>query len=248
VRLPFVCATLVAGPLSILFFAGTATAQQPGAPAGPRPPLGPPPTVAPQSAAPAGQPHYTSVAIVDIGYIFKNYAVFDAEMKQLKNDFDQADAMSREEQRKLQVKKDEMANFNPTSAEYKKREEELSRAVAELQIKLNGKKKELAEQEAGIYYRVYKSVEQEVAIVAQQNRIDLVFRYSADEMKADNPNSIMQGVSKPIVYHANLDITGLVIDRLNRRQPAASPGAGPPIRSATNPGAPIVPSRPTQQR
>jgi Skp family chaperone for outer membrane proteins len=247
VRLPYVCATLVAGPLSIFIVVGTAAAQQPGAPAGPRAPLGPPPSVAPASTVPAAsQPHYTSVAIVDIGYIFKNYAVFDAEMKQLKNDFDQADAMSREEQRKLQVKKDEMANFNPTSAEYKKREEELSRAVAELQIKLNGKKKELAEQEAGIYYRVYKSVEQEVAIVAQQNRIDLVFRYSADEMKADNPNSIMQGVSKPIVYHANLDITGLVIDRLNRRQPAASPGAGPAIRTA-NPGAPIVPGRPTQR-
>jgi Skp family chaperone for outer membrane proteins len=232
--------------LSIFLLAGSATAQQPVGPAGARPPVGgPPPYAAPQAVAPQGsQPLYTSVAIVDIGYIFKNYPIFDQEMKQLKAAFDQADQETQAEQRKLQTQKEALAQFAQTSPEYKKREEDLSRAVAELQITVNGKKKTLAEQEAGIYFRVYKSVENEIAIFAQQNRIDLVFRFSSDEMKSDNPNSIMQGVSKPIVYYnRGNDITLAVLERLNRGQGPRSTGAGPSIGTANRPG-PIVPVRP----
>jgi Skp family chaperone for outer membrane proteins len=231
------CATSVAGPLVVLLLAAGAGAQAP-APAGPRPA---------NAAAPvmAG----TNVAVIDIAYLFKNHVRFNAQRNDLKKDLDAFDAYVRAEQQKLNTKREALQQFNPSSAEYKKAEEELAHLQSDLQVKIGLKRKEFLEQEARIYYNTYKEVEQAVAVFAQKYRIGLVLRYSSDEIKPDDPNSVMQGVTRPVVYQDRLDITEHILAELNRgaTMPGPSPGVAPGLSGAAPSGA-IAPGTPTAAR
>jgi len=265
VRLSLVCATFVAGPLSLCFMIAPAAAQVPPGlpPVGNRPAVGPVgPAVTPQAApAPSGAPSGTNVAVIDIAHIFKNHVRFNAQMNDMKRDIDAFDAAMRDESVKLQKKQETMVQFNPSSNEFKKADEELAHLKSDFQIRVQAKKREFLEQEARVYYGIYREVEEAVASFAQRNRIGLVLRYTGDEMKPEDRASVLQGVNKPVVYQYQLDITQLVLNQLNAGAtmpangggiaPPVSSGPGqvqPPIRSATQPAGPTVPRPTTQQR
>jgi len=258
VRLSLVCATLVAGPLSLCFMIAPAAAQvPPGVPGGARPAVGPAgpagQSFAPQAApAPSAGPNGTNVAVIDIAHIFKNHVRFNAQMNDMKRDIDAFDAAMRDESVKLQKKQEAMVAFNPSSNEFKKADEELAHLKSDFQIRVQAKKREFLEQEARVYYGIYREVEDAVTQFAQRNRIGIVLRFTSDEMKPEDRNSVLQGVNKPVVFQDRLDITPQVLAQLNAgaTMPAngggiglpASPGAGqiqPPTRSAT-PG-PTIP-------
>jgi Skp family chaperone for outer membrane proteins len=243
VRRFFACATLVAGPFSILLLAASGAAQQ-GGPGAVRQPL---PASAP---APAG----TSVAVIDVAFIFKNHVRFNGQMNDMKRDIEAFDASIRGEQQNFAKKREQLAQFNPSSDQYKKAEEELAHIKSDLDIKVAVKRREFLEQEAKIYYGIYREIEESVAIFAQQNRIGLVLRYSGDEMKPDDRASVLQGVNRPVVYQDRLDITQHILGRLNAgatmppgaggvAPPTASPGVNPiapDIRTSQRPG-PVIP-------
>jgi Skp family chaperone for outer membrane proteins len=255
VRLSLVCATLVAGPLSLCFMIAPAAAQAPpGIPGGARPagqvgPAGPAgPSFAPSAApAPSGAPSGTNVAVIDIAHIFKNHVRFNAQMNDMKRDIDAFDAAMRDESVKLQKKQEAMVAFNPSSNEFKKADEELAHLKSDFQIRVQAKKREFLEQEARVYYGVYREVEDAVASFAQRNRIGLVLRFTGDEMKPEDRASVLQGVNKPVVYQDRLDITQLVLNQLNAG--ATMPANGGGIAPPGSPGGQIQPgiqsARPT---
>jgi Skp family chaperone for outer membrane proteins len=260
VRFSLVCATFVAGPLSLCFMIAPAAAQAPPGlpPAGVRPagqvgPAGPAfgPTSAP---APSAAPSGTNVAVIDIAHIFKNHVRFNAQMNDMKRDIDAFDASMRDESVKLQKKAESMQTFNPSSNEFKKTDEELAHLKSDFQIRVQAKKREFLEQEARVYYGIYREVEDAVASFAQRNRIGLVLRYTGDEMKPDDRSSVLQGVNKPVVYQDRLDITQHVLNQLNAgaTMPPNAGGIAPPIsqgpgqiqqpnRTATPVGGPTIP-------
>jgi Skp family chaperone for outer membrane proteins len=243
VRLSLMCATWVAGPLSLLVLAVPAAAQAPpGVGRGPAPPT---------AAAPA--PAGTSVAVIDVAHIFKNHVRFNGQMNDMKRDIEAFDASIRSEQQNFAKKRETLTSFSPTSDQYKKAEEELAHIKSDLDIKVAVKRREFLEQEAKVYYGIYREIEDAVAMFAQRNRIGLVLRYSGDEMKPDDRASVLQGVNRPVVYQDRLDITQHILNQLNAGAtmpagaggvaPPASPGVGqlPQERNATRPTGPIIP-------
>jgi len=244
--------------------APAAAQAPPGIPGGARPagPVGPAgPSFAPSAApAPAGAPSGTNVAVIDIAHIFKNHVRFNAQMNDMKRDIDAFDAAMRDESVKLQKKQEAMVQFNPSSNEFKKADEDLAHLKSDFQIRVQAKKREFLEQEARVYYGIYREVEDAVASFAQRNRIGLVLRYTGDEMKPEDRASVLQGVNKPVVYQDRLDITQHVLNQLNAGAtmptnsgvvPPTGAGPGqiqPPVRSATQPTGPTVPRPTTQQR
>jgi Skp family chaperone for outer membrane proteins len=258
VRLSLVCATLVAGPLSFCLLIAPAIAQAPPGypPVGGRP-VGPGPGAvgaAPVAAAPAPQgpaPSGTSVAVIDVAHIFKNHVRFNASMNDMKRDIDAFDAAMREESLKLQKKVEVMQSFAPSSNEFKKADEELAHLKSDFQIRVQAKKREFLEQEARVYYGIYREVEDAVASFAQRNRIGLVLRYTGDEMKPEDRASVLSGVNKPVVYQQNLDITQHVLNHLNAgaTMPPGGGGNGLPGSPTGNQIAPgtqqAQPNRPT---
>ena len=236
------CATLVAGPFSIMLLAAPGAAQQ-GPPGAARP-------AAPPAGAPA--PAGTSVAVIDIAFIFKNHVRFNAQMNDMKRDIEAFDASIRGEQQAFAQKREKLVQFNPSSPEYKKAEEELAHIKSDLDIKVAVKRREFLEQEAKIYFGIYKEIEEQVALFALQNRIGLVLRFSGDEMKPDDRASVLQGVNRPVVFHDRLDITSHVLSRVNAgaTMPAGTNGIAPPaapggqiptdVRTGQRPG-PVIP-------
>ena len=133
----------------------------------------------------------------------------------------------------------------PGSLEYKQKEEELARMQSDLQVQVGLKRKEFLEQEARVYFHVYRDIEQVVAQFAQRYRIDLVLRFNGDPMKEDDRASVLQGVNRAIVYQNGRDITQSILAELNRIYPpapaATSPAAGGPAGTISRP---FVPGRP----
>ena len=245
-RLSLVCATFVAGPLSVCFLAAQSAAQQGLPPGGARPPVGPPAASAPVAG--------TSVAVIDIAYIFKNHVRFNAQMNDMKRDIEAFDASIRGDQQNFAKKREALPTFNPSSKEYKAAEEELAHMKSDLDIKVAVKRREFLEQEAKVYYGIYREIEDSVAMFAQRNRIGLVLRYSGDEMKPDDRASVLQGVNKPVVYQDRLDITQHILNQLNAgaTMPAGAGGVAPPAPgtngSTIPPGTqnarpPVIPQR-----
>ncbi len=227
-RLSFHRAALAACLVSVTC---AATALGQGAPAAARPAAAPA-----ASASPGG----TNVAVIDIALIFKHHDRFNAAMGDIKKDIEQFEAYVRDEQKKLKAKADELQAYAPSSPEFRTKEGELARLDSELKVQIGLKRKDFLEQEARVYYRVYKEVEQSVGVFAQRYRIGLVLRYNSDDMKEDDRASVLQGVNRAVVWHGNLDITPQIITDLNRRpfnpadaQKATTPGTAGPATPTT---------------
>jgi Skp family chaperone for outer membrane proteins len=238
VRVSYLNATFVAGTVIALALANGAAAQQGvGAAAAPRPAV----TAAP--SAPTG----TNVAVIDVALIFKKHNRFNAAMQDIKKDIEDFDTFVRGEQTKMKGLAEQLQTFKQGSLEYKQKEEEIARLTSEMQVKIGLKRKEFLEQEARVYYHVYREIEQSVQNFAIRNRIGLVMRYNGDDMKEDDRASVLQGVNRAVVFQQNLDITQFILDDLNRgtvapTTPSSTPRAtAPQIPTARGPGGATAP-------
>jgi Skp family chaperone for outer membrane proteins len=235
VRVSFLSATFVAGTVITLAFGSVASAQQGG------PAAGPPRAAAPAAAA-AGAPLGTNVAVIDVASIFKKHNRFNGAMQDIKKDIEDFDTFVRAEQNKMKSLAEQLQTFRAGTVEYKQKEEEIARMTSEMQVKIAMKRKEFLEQEARVYYHVYREIEQSVQNFSIRNRIGLVLRYNGDDMKEDDRASVLQGVNRAVVFQRDLDITTFILEDLNRGTVTPPSTATPP-----RPTGPQIPSasRPT---
>lgn len=176
---------------------------------------------APRATSPA-QAGGGSVGIVDVSFVFKNHARFNAAMEKMKTEVQEYEKTLQARQQALTGERERLKQYKPGSEDYVKAERQLADKVAQLQIDTQLKKKEFLQRESTVYYKVYMEVTQAVREYAEQNRIDLVLRYNGERINPDDRASVLQGVNKAMVYHrSNLDITQNVLDRLNRAATAS---------------------------
>lgn len=238
-------ATIVAGVM--LCAIPAALAQQGVANPGARPGAGAAPATVAPSAATTAAVSSPTIAVIDIAKVFKEHNRFNDMMQDIKNDIEAFDGQVKSESAKLKAIGEQLQTFKPGSLEYKTREEEAARLTSDLQVKVSLKKKELLEQEARVYFQVYRELEQKIAVFAQQYRISMVLRFNSEGMKEDDRNSVLQGVNRAVVYyHPNLDITNYVLAELNknyptRRHPSPTAPGGPQGQSAQRTGPQIPP-------
>jgi len=232
-------ATIVAGVMFCLIPAAQAQVGA-GGPSAARPPVSAPATAAPTAAAP--QQATTQIVVIDIAKIFKGHHRFNQMMADIKKDIEDFDAYVKNETGKLKSMGEALQQYRAGSLEYKQKEEEAARLTSDLQVKVGLKKKELLEQEARVYFNVYRELEQKVAVFAQRNRITMVLRFNSDDMKEDDRNSVLQGVNRAVVYyHPQLDVTNMLLLELNGGLPPFDPATAK--QAATNPQAnrPFIP-------
>lgn len=238
-RISHLIATRVATCLSIFCLATVTLAQ--GGPAGPRPQA----AASPAAGAPTGM----NVAVIDVAKVFKNHHRFNAAMNDIKTEIEQFEAHVKTKQMALKAKSESLATYRAGSPEYHQVEEELARMGSDLQVEVGLKRKGFLEQEARVYYRVYKEVEQEVAVMARRFRISLVLRHNGDDMKEDDRASVLQGVNKAVVFQDGLDITDPILRALNggTAAPTGQPTTGQPAGSIST--RPTIPGQkgPRQQ-
>lgn len=186
--------------------------------------------------APAAVPNGTNVAVIDIGFIFKNHNAFNARLKEINSRGEELEAWVKQQQRDLTNMRQKLQTYTAGSPEYAKTEEEITKLIAANDLTLRRQKTDLLNDEAQLYYNTYTQIEQVINAFAQRARIGLVLKYNSEPVKPDDRNSVLQYINRPVVYHHRLDITKEILAELNVTAPAAS--AQPPAGNATRPQIP----------
>jgi Skp family chaperone for outer membrane proteins len=164
-----------------------------------------------QSAGPA-----TAVAVIDIGYVFKNHARFKAAMDKMKDEVMAAENGLKAERDRINGLMEQIKGFNVGTAEYKKLEAEVAKAQGDFNVNAQLQKKDFMDREAGVYMQVYKEIEKAVEQFAREHRIAVVHRFDGEPIDNSDRNQILRGITKPIVYlEPGIDITPDVLKMLN---------------------------------
>lgn len=167
------------------------------------------------------------IAVVDINYIFKNHQKFKAAMDGMKTDFQAVESQMKQKQQALVSLQEKKKGYKPGSPEFKQIDEQLVRANADLQVEVTGKRKELVEREAQIYYSTYREVSQAIKYYADRQNIGLVLRFNGEDADPANRESILRNINKAVHYQNKVDITPDVLSLLNRAAQANRGGTTP---------------------
>ncbi len=184
-------------------------------------------------AGAARAPSGTNVAVVDVGFIFKNATRFKQSMDDIKNDDERFKQEMTAKQEAMQADMQNLQKMGKASTEYKILEERIAGDQTKLRLDMARKQKERIEQEAKIYFNAYRELEEHINKFATTYGIDLVLRFNAEEMDPSQPESVLNGINRFVVYQRDLNITGHILDQMNRNTPPmqqALPPFQPPRR------------------
>lgn len=186
------------------------------------------------AAAPAAAG--TTVVVIDLQEVFEKHVRFKAAMDNINRDTEQLNAQFRNQQKELQTMMEKLKDLKPGTPEYKRQEEDTAQFESNLRVQAQLQRKEIAERQAKQLYQTYEEVAAAVQSFSDRNGIGLVLQFTADEIDPANPQSIMRGVNRPVVYQRNLNITKFIIDAVNAGTPPAQP-SGPISARPQIPGA-----------
>jgi len=183
------------------------------------------------SGAPAsgGARFRSDIALVDVGYIFKNHDRFKQYMADLQRDMEQADAVMKKERDAIKQLQDSLSQYNPGSKEYKDLEERIVAKSADFNARVTLQRKEFLVNEAKIYHMIYQQIQDEVKAFAQENGVLAVLRFNSELPEVTKPDEVARGLNNQVVWHhPNLDITRYILENLKRRAGTTTTGARDP--------------------
>ena len=174
----------------------------------------------PAAQAPAAQAHSagpaTAVAVIDVGYVFKNHARFKAAMDKMKDEVMAAENSLKAERDRINGLMEQLKGFNVGTPEFKKLEAEIAKAQGDFNVNAQLQKKDFMDREAKVYLQVYTEIEKAVEQFAREHRIAVVHRFDGEPVDNSDRNQILRGITKPIVYlEPGIDITPDILKMLN---------------------------------
>lgn len=156
------------------------------------------------------------IAVVDIGYVFDNHSGFVATMKSMKSQMEQIEQSLKTERDRIAAQEKQLAeNLKPNTPEYKALDEQIARAKADFNLKMNSLRKDLMAKESQVYFQTYQQVRSAVTNYARQRNIGLVLRFNGEEPNPDVRPDIIKAINNPIWHQDNIDITREVLAIVN---------------------------------
>lgn len=181
-----------------------------------------------KAAAQGVAPPHSRVAVIDIKYILENHARFKKSMNSLKERFDKAGEELKAERMRIGEMEMKLRELKPSTPDYNQLDEEINRAKAEWTLNANKQKKEIRKSESQILWNVYYEVKTETKRYCEENGIGLVIQFNGEPIDGKQPQEVVRGVSRPIVYNdPGMDITPHILASLN--QPVDARGAAGPL-------------------
>ena len=179
------------------------------------------------STSASGSPA-THVAVIDVGYIFKNHQRFKAAMEKMKDEVMAAENALKAERDRINVLMKQLETFNVGTPEHRKLEAEVAKAQGDFNVNAQLQKKDFMDREAKVYLQVYNEIERAVSQFARDNKIAVVHRFDGEPVDDGDRNRILGSITKPIVYYDPLvDITPDILRMLNAGAVAAQPAQQP---------------------
>jgi len=167
-----------------------------------------------------------NVALLDVGFIFKNHPGFKGEMEAMKASVATFEQELKTKQTAIQNQSRQLGTLKAGTPQYKDLEEKTTKQLADLKVQMQLKRKAIMEDEAKIYMRTYKSVMSAVAAFANSNNVHLVLRYDRESSPSDTagPQETLKIINRPVIFQNRLDITDSILQQVGgvARKPAAT--------------------------
>ena len=152
------------------------------------------------------------VAVLDVAKVFKDNLEFSNQMDAIRAEADMLKKNIEGKQEEIRAKASTLAGMEPTRR--KQFEAQLEQDQTALRTEARQTEQDLLVKEASIYYETYQKMQRIVEQIAQQHNISLVLRFDSAPINPDNPNEVVVGVNRAIVYHHKLDLTTMVISNM----------------------------------
>lgn len=174
------------------------------------------------------------VAILDLTYIFKNHTRFKSMTEAMRAEVEGAENDLKAERVGLENMAKRLDAYRKGTPEYKQLEEEFAKKQADIQLRIQIRKKEFLEQESKIYYNVYQDVLAATVNYCKRVGIGLVLRFNGDPIDRNNPEEVLKEINKSVLYYEpRLDITPIILDAVNQQnfptQPAPRSSPSPNV-------------------
>jgi len=191
-------------------------------------------------------PH--KVGLIDMSYVFREYKNFAALRETLKGEFEQNEQKAKAMAEQIQAIQGEMKSgvFKQGSEEFLEREKKLAQLTTEFEAFRKITQRDFMRRESQIYNTIYQEVSAAVEKFSRYYQYTLVMRFNRDELSSNDPQKLLQGLNRQVVYFSpHDDITESVLAYLNERfdkahaaGAATSPAAGrrPAARQPATPG------------
>lgn len=177
---------------------------------------------APGAPAASNLPH--KVGLIDMAHVFKHYKKFDTLREELKAEISESEEKAKAMQQELAEMQNNLKKLTEGSPAYSKAEQEIVRKAADFESFRRTASRDFLKKESKIYLQVYTETSEAVKKYADFYKYTLVIRFNREELDTENPQALLQGMNRQVVYHRGEDdITDSVLDYLNRRYtPAAA--------------------------
>ena len=167
------------------------------------------------AAAASSTPH--KVGLIDMAHVFKNYKKFEALRDELKDEIAGSEAKAKGMQEELAELQKSMKGLAEGGPEYTKAEQIIVKKAADFETFRRAASREFLKKESQIYLQVYNETSDAVKKYAKHYQYTLIIRFNREELDTENPQNLLQGMNRQVVYHqAEDDITPSVLEFLNR--------------------------------
>jgi len=177
------------------------------------------------------------IAIVDMGEIFTNCVRYKTAIEGMKAQTLQLEAQFKADYENMKKMAEELKALQPGSPDYRTRESALGKMELDFKFKQAQARKDFEERINSVQFSLYREIDAVVKQIAVANNIALVMRHNTSEVKGNDPQQVLRAINQSVVYYnPGLDITRLVLSKLNENTT--------PIQPATGTGAPNTAGRP----
>jgi len=180
-----------------------------------------------QGGGPGGavQANGQNIAVIDIGVVFEQDNKFKGQMDQLKAEIDSTEKAFKAQAMEINRQVDELKGIKPDSPKFHELEASVAKQQSDFNVQKQLKNKDIMERQSKIYLRTYQEVEDSVKQISAKYNIALVIRYNSKPIDASDPQEILRGIQRPIVFvDKQFDMTTAVITNVNRSEVGRVPG------------------------
>ena len=177
----------------------------------------------------ADPPH--KIALIDMAKVFKKYDKFNDRRAVLKQEIAKSDAQARAMAKQGQTISDQMKSttLKKDSPTFLDLEKQLSEIKSKLRSFQEVQRTRFLRMESQLYREIYVEVIDVVQRAAEAWGYTLVLRFNNKPLDESDPKGVITSLNKQVVYHRpNDDITGPVIDFLNKKYTAQVSKPAPP--------------------
>ncbi len=156
------------------------------------------------------------VGLIDMARVFKEYKKFEVIREKLKTEFEGTQKEAQAKAQQVQQLQAQMQTVTEGSPEYNQYEQKAVQLASELKAFGQMTQRDMFRKEAQLYKEIYLEVEDMVGKYAQFKKFTLVLRFNSEELDAEDPQKIISGMNRQVVFHrAEDDITDQIIKYLN---------------------------------